>query len=90
MAGHAEGTRQARSGERNLPGPLRRLVHEYGWVHLSVGIAGNFTFFAGSICFLPTFSDAVKTAGVWLFIVGSFLMLLGALGNLAASLLERR
>ncbi len=65
-------------------------MHDDGWVHLSVGIAGNFTFFVGSICFLPTFSGAVKTAGVWLFIVGSFLMLLGALGSLAASLLDRR
>jgi len=60
---------------------LRILVKEYGWVHLSLGLVGNLTFFIGSILFLPTF-DPYKPLGAWLFIIGSFLMLIGAAGRL--------
>jgi hypothetical protein len=61
--------------------PIRTLVHEYGWIHLSLGLLGNITFFVGSIFFLPQF-EPLKTLGVWLFIVGAFLMMVGALGRL--------
>lgn len=61
--------------------PIKILVHDYGWVHMSLGLVGNACFFAGSFLFLPSL-EAWKTTGVWLFIVGSGLMLIGALGSL--------
>ena len=67
--------------------PTRTLVQEYGWVHTGLGLLGNVSFFAGSIFFLPAF-EPWKTTGVWLFIVGSFLMLIGALGNLLVKVWE--
>jgi len=72
-----------------MKGPLRTLVKDYSWVHLSLGICGNIAFFIGSIFFLPSFSEVVKTAGIWLFIIGSFLMMIGAIGNLFANLAEK-
>lgn len=58
--------------------PVQSLVREYEWFHTTVGILGNLTFFVGSIFFL--FAD-LKTVGTWLFIIGSFGMLIGALGR---------
>lgn len=66
---------------------LRTLIHEYGWVHRGLGLIGNAAFFAGSILFLPAF-EPYKTTGVWLFIVGSFLMLVGSAGNLLVNVLR--
>ncbi|WP_296927566.1 YrhK family protein [Thiohalocapsa sp.] len=60
---------------------IRVLVRDYGWIHLSLGLLGNVAFFVGSILFLPAL-EAFKVWGVWLFIAGSFLMMLGALGRL--------
>lgn len=51
----------------------------------SLGLLGNLGFFVGSILFLPSL-EQWKTIGVWLFIVGSFFMLVGALGQLLVSL----
>jgi len=68
-----------------MPHLLKTLVKDYGWIHLSLGVGGNVAFFAGSILFLPIF-EPYKVAGVWLFIVGSFFMLIGALGRLLVSL----
>ncbi|MEO4044781.1 YrhK family protein [Hoeflea sp. CAU 1731] len=64
-----------------MSNPIRMLVHEFGWVHLSLGLLGNFFFFVGSLLFLPSL-EAYKLIGVWLFIIGSFLMFVGALGRL--------
>lgn len=61
---------------------LRTLLHEYEWIHLGLGLSGNLMFFVGSVLFLPAF-EPLKTAGVWLFIVGSLLMFVGAAGNFA-------
>ncbi len=61
---------------------LHTLLHDYEWIHLGLGLSGNFMFFVGSVLFLPTF-EPYKTFGVWLFIVGSFFMLVGAAGNFA-------
>ena len=69
---------------RNL---LKTLVHDFGWVHLSVGLFGNAAFLVGSILFLPAF-EPYKTIGVWLFIVGALLMLLGSIGNLLVDILR--
>lgn len=69
--------------------PIRTLVREYGWIHTGIGMTGNLTFFVGSIFFLPTF-EHWKTIGVWLFIVGAFLMLIGSIGNLLVKVWEVR
>jgi len=67
---------------------LKTVVHDYGWIHTTIGLAGNLAFFAGSILFLPAL-ESLKVVGVWLFIAGSFLMFVGALGNLLARVWER-
>lgn len=59
---------------------LHRFLVEYEWIHISIGVVGNATFFVGSIFFLPVYSDWM-TFGVWLFITGSLLMLFGAIGD---------
>lgn len=66
---------------------LKTLVHDFGWIHLSLGLLGNALFLIGSVFFLPAFEDQM-TVGVWLFIVGSFLMLVGAAGRLLVELLD--
>jgi len=63
-----------------MTNPIRVLVTEYGWVHLGLGLLGNSAFFIGSVFFLPAL-ETYKLAGVWLFIVGAFFMLIGALGR---------
>lgn len=68
---------------------LRLIVKDYGWVHTSLGLLGNVLFFVGSVLFLPVF-EPWKTMGVWLFIIGSFLMLVGALGELSVKLVDAR
>ncbi|MCW8193634.1 hypothetical protein F6455_02390 [Proteobacteria bacterium 005FR1] len=65
---------------------IRTLVQDYGWVHLSLGLLGNVTFLLGSVLFLPAFKE-YKEVGVWLFIAGAFLMLIGSLGRLLLDLL---
>ncbi|MGD8568416.1 MAG: YrhK family protein [Gammaproteobacteria bacterium] len=66
---------------------IKVLVQDYGWIHLSLGLLGNMTFFVGSVMFLPRF-EQYKIAGIWLFIVGSFLMLLGSIGRLLVDVWE--
>ena len=72
-----------------MSGTLRLIVKDFGWVHTSLGLLGNVMFFVGSVFFLPSFSS-VQTLGVWLFIIGSFLMMIGALGELGVKIVERR
>ena len=68
---------------------LRLIVKDFGWIHTSLGLVGNVLFFVGSVFFLPSF-DSYQTLGVWLFIIGSFLMLVGALGELGVKIVESR
>lgn len=68
---------------------LRSLVQEFGWIHSGIGLIGNVTFLAGSVLFLPAF-EPLKTLGVWLFIVGATLMLVGTLGDLMVKVYEAR
>lgn len=70
-----------------MTNPLKMFVRDYGWVHLSIGLVGNVAFFIGSILFLPRF-EPLKTVGVWLFIVGAGLMMIGAFGRLVVDLIE--
>jgi hypothetical protein len=58
--------------------PLRVFLHDYEWIHTGIGLFGNLLFFVGSVFFLWV---SWQTAGVWLFILGSFAMLLGSLGE---------
>ena len=64
---------------------LQTLLHDFGWIHRGIGMIGNLTFVVGSILFLPSFSS-LETVGVWLFIGGSALMFIGALGEFVISL----
>ncbi|NCP19758.1 MAG: hypothetical protein GW855_11440 [Erythrobacter sp.] len=72
-----------------MSGTLRLIVKDYGWIHTSIGLIGNVLFVIGSVLFLPSFSS-LQTLGVWLFIVGSFLMMIGAAGQLGVKIVERR
>ena len=86
-------SRRARSsgsdGVARLKQFLASLVHDYGWIHRGLGLLGNLAFVVGSVLFLPAF-EPYKTLGVWLFIAGSSLMLLGAAGEFAVRLLESK
>jgi hypothetical protein len=66
---------------------VRTIVRDYGWIHLSIGLFGNLIFFVGSILFLPALRGWLTT-GVWLFIAGSLLMAVGALGQLLVNILK--
>ncbi|ELZ33521.1 hypothetical protein C474_05555 [Halogeometricum pallidum JCM 14848] len=61
-----------------LKDALQTLFQEYEWVHLSLGLLGNVLFFVGSVFFLY---EPLKRLGIYAFIVGSFLMLVGSLGQ---------
>jgi hypothetical protein len=67
---------------------LKTVVRDYGWIHTAIGAIGNFIFFIGSIFFLPSFSSML-VVGVWLFITGSLLMMMGAIGEFFVKLYER-
>ena len=58
---------------------LEEYFAEYEWIHLTLGTVGNMLFFSGSILFL--FEGQLQLLGIWTFIVGSFLMLVGSLGD---------
>lgn len=63
------------------------VLHKFPWVHLGLGILGNTAFFVGSIFFLY---ESLKTEGIWLFVIGSFGMLVGSLGQLLVSVERKR
>lgn len=67
---------------------IKTAVQDFGWIHLSLGLCGNILFFVGSILFLPVF-EPWKTLAVCLFIAGSFLMMIGAVGRLLVDLFKR-
>lgn len=64
-----------------MSNPIKTLVQDYGWVHLAIGLIGNMLFVTGSILFLPAF-HALRPVRIYIFIAGSSLMLVGALGQL--------
>jgi hypothetical protein len=76
--------------------PVPRLVlggtptlYVFALALFSIGVIGNATFFVGSILFLPLYHPWM-TVGVWLFITGSLLMLVGALGSGLKRIWERK
>ncbi len=76
---------------RRATQPMRWAIQEfvttYQWIHTSLGILGNLTFFIGSIFFLW---ESTRTMGTWLFIVGSAGMLIGSLGHLLVMIEEKK
>lgn len=58
--------------------PFREFVCNFQWIHIGIEISGNSSFFIGSIFFLW---ESLKMAGVWLFILGSFGILLSSIGS---------
>lgn len=68
---------------------LKILVHDYSWIHLTIGLIGNILFFVGSVLFLPQY-EPYKVLAIWLFIIGSFLMLTGSVGRFLVDLWEER
>ena len=56
---------------------VREFVTEFQWIHDAVGNFGNLCFVVGSVFFLW---NSLKIWGVWLFIFGSFGMMVGSMG----------
>jgi hypothetical protein len=65
----------------------RILVHDYQWIHLTLGLIGNALFVIGSVYFLWT---STQQLAIWLFIAGSSGMLIGSIGSAIVKLDERR
>lgn len=61
-----------------------RWARIFGWVHQGIGVFGGVSFFIGSVLFL--WKDPLQLIGVWLFIFGSFGMLIGNVGTLLLAL----
>lgn len=57
---------------------LKTFVREFPTVHLVIGLVGNLIFFVGSVLFVW---HSTELLAIWLFIAGSFGMLLGAMGQ---------
>lgn len=57
---------------------LKDFVREFQTLHLVIGVAGNLVFFVGSVLFVW---HSTEMLAIWLFIVGSLGMLLGAVGQ---------
>ncbi len=57
---------------------ISQRITEFRWIHTGIGLFGNLSFFVGSIWFLW---ESTKAAGIWAFIVGSFGMLIGSVGE---------
>lgn len=66
---------------------LKTLVRNYPQVHLGLGLFGNTLFFVGSVLFFKTF-EAWHRLAVWLFVIGSLGMLLGAIGKAARDIYQ--
>lgn len=69
--------------DRSLRHRAVEVAETFHWLHTSLGLLGNVAFFVGSVFFL---FESLKTAGVWLFILGSLGMLLGSIGDEVAEL----
>lgn len=66
---------------------ISRTAHDIPWVHLGIGLVGNLAFVVGSLFFL---SPALTRAGTWLFVVASWGLLVGVLGELMVRYETRR
>lgn len=71
---------------------LQTLVRDFAFIHTGISVLGNAAFVIGSVLFFKAF-DQYYTLAVWLFVVGSAGMFVGALGEFARKVyeaLERR
>ncbi|MDD7936580.1 YrhK family protein [Actinomycetospora straminea] len=66
---------------------ISRTAHDVPWVHLAIGLVGNLAFVVGSLFFL---SPALTRAGTWLFVVASWGLLIGVLGEIMVRYETRR
>ena len=66
---------------------IARHAHDLPWVHLVIGLVGNLFFVLGSIMFLYPASTRL---GTWFFIIASWGLLIGVLGEIAARYEMRR
>jgi hypothetical protein len=67
---------------------LRTLINDYDYIHISIGVCGNLLVVVGSVLFFPDLHQ-FETLGVWMFIFGSFMMFIGALGEALKKILVR-
>lgn len=72
--------KQTNSSTRAMESRLLAVLEQFHWLQMTLGLIGNVSFFVGSVMFL---FEPLKTAGIWLFIVGSFGMLMGTIGDVA-------
>ena len=68
---------------------FRTLIRDFPYVHQGIALFGNACFFVGSVLFFKAF-EAWYSLAVWLFVLGSFGMLVGASGNIILSVHEAR
>ncbi|WP_433787835.1 YrhK family protein [Actinomycetospora sp. CA-101289] len=66
---------------------IARHAHDLPWVHLVIGLVGNLFFVLGSIMFLYPASTRL---GTWFFIIASWGLLIGVLGEIATRYEARR
>lgn len=66
---------------------IARTAHDIPWVHLFIGLIGNLAFVIGSLFFL---SPELTRAGTWLFVVASWGLLIGVLGEIMVRYESRR
>ncbi|SFW75269.1 YrhK-like protein [Amycolatopsis australiensis] len=57
---------------------MKVFIREFPAVHLAIGVIGNVIFFVGSVLFIW---HATEDVAIWLFIIGSAGMMLGAVGQ---------
>lgn len=74
---------------RTAASPLESLVRDFDQVHNAIGIVGNLLFVLGSVLFFKRF-EQWQTFAVWLFVIGSACMLVGAIGEALKAAYEKR
>nr|WP_246587061.1 YrhK family protein [Stakelama flava] len=65
------------------------MIRDYPHIHLALGLIGNTLFLIGSVLFFKRF-DAWYHIAVWLFVLGSAGMLIGAIGKAVTDIVNAR
>ena len=68
---------------------FKKLVRDFPYIHQGIALFGNACFVVGSVLFFKAF-EAWYTFAVWLFVLGSSGMLIGALGDIIRTAYEAR
>ena len=66
---------------------IARHAHDLPWVHLVIGLIGNLFFVLGSFMFLE---PSTTRLGTWFFIIASWGLLIGVLGEILTRYEARR